>query len=589
MTSRFINDLVLSTMSWQAFERLIHRLLITRGYQHVRLVGGSGDGGADLVGTYRGKRWLIQVKKWARPVGAATIEETINACRTYKADIPAVAAGSGFEVGALELANRLRTSGIPIQLWAGPELVRLVDLVPAGVPVVAPDAQFRLRPYQEDAVRLVMEAMAKPSSRSGLVVLATGLGKTAVVGEVVRRNTELKPGFRTLVLVHRNEIVYQLERALWPFLRPEQVTVVWNGIERPPADVLRSADIVCACVDSLASMVKSGGQIPDFDAVVVDECHHLGTATYDMVLGHMGAGKSGGPFLLGATATPWRPDGSYLLKYFPHPLISIDLVTGLQQGYLANVDYRMFTDNVDWERLRQLKGERFSPKAINRTLFIEEWDDAVVERIQEAWREIDQPRGIVFCGTIGHARKMSDRVNALGFTRAAAIHSGGSGVPPLEPYERSRLLWEFAENKIGLLCAVDILNEGVDLPDVNLVIFQRVTHSRRIFVQQLGRGLRLAPGKKKVIVLDFVSDVRRFAAGLELQGSLSQAGPRPGKPVNLRLQSTVTFMRRNQMDQDGASFLREWLGDLGEVEEAGEDVSVLRYPRLDQLPSDRRP
>ena len=587
MTSRFINDLVLSTMSWQAFERLIHRLLISRGYQHVRLVGGSGDGGGDLVGTYRGKRWLIQVKKWARSVGPATIEETVNACRTYGADVPAIAVRAGFEPGALELAARLRTRGIPIQLWAAPELVQLVGLVPAGVPSASPDSQFRLRPYQEDAVRLVMETMARPDGCSGLVVLATGLGKTAVLGEVIRRCTELKPRFRTLVLVHRNEIVYQLERALWPFLQPEQVTVVWNGIEGPPSDMMESADVVCACVDSVASAVKSGERLPEFDMVVVDECHHLGTITYDRALGQMGAGKPGGPFLLGATATPWRPDGSYLLNYFPHPLISLDLVAGMQQGYLANVDYRMFTDNVDWERLRQLKGNRFSPKAINRSLFIEEWDDAVVDRLQDAWKELERPRSIVFCGTIEHARKMADRVNALGFTRAAAIYSGAPGVPALEPYERSRLLWEFAENRIGVLCAVDILNEGVDLPDVNLVVFQRVTHSRRIFVQQLGRGLRLAHGKDKVIVLDFVSDVRRFAAGLELQGSLAAGGPRPGRPVNLRLQSAVTFMRRNRPDQDGASFLREWLGDLQEVEEAGEDMSILCYPRLDHLPGER--
>jgi superfamily II DNA or RNA helicase len=73
------------------------------------------------------------------------------------------------------------------------------------------------------------------------------------------------------------------------------------------------------------------------------------------------------------------------------------------------------------------------------------------------------------------------------------------------------LLWEFSDGQIGILCAVDVLNEGVDVPDVNLVVFQRVTHSRRIFVQQLGRGLRLADGKDKVVVLDFVNDIRRFA------------------------------------------------------------------------------
>jgi superfamily II DNA/RNA helicase len=150
------------------------------------------------------------------------------------------------------------------------------------------------------------------------------------------------------------------------------------------------------------------------------------------------------------------------------------------------------------------------------------------------------------------------------------------------------LLWDFADGRIGILCAVDVLNEGVDVPDVNLVVFQRVTHSRRIFVQQLGRGLRLAPGKTRVIVLDFVSDVRRFAAGLELQRALDEGGPAPGSPVTVNLPSKVTFHRANTDDLDGASFLREWLGELGEVEEAGEDVSVMRFPPVELLPASGR-
>src|SRR3954465_1592567 len=102
----------------------------------------------------------------------------------------------------------------------------------------------------------------------------------------------------------------------------------------------------------------------------------------------------------------------------------------------------------------------------------------------------------------------------------------------MAPHERNLVLSKFEEGEIQAMCAVDIFNEGVDVPDVNIIVFQRVTHSRRIFIQQLGRGLRLADDKTKVIVLDFVSDIRRFAAGLELKDQLSanvpgnQWGPR---------------------------------------------------------------
>ncbi len=314
-----------------------------------------------------------------------------------------------------------------------------------------------------------------------------------------------------------------------------------------------------------------------FDLVIVDECHHLGTSDYDRVLDGVSAGV-GGAFLVGMTATPWRPDGTALAKWFDHPVVDIDLVRGLKEGFLANVDYRMYTDNIRWDAIDELDGSSFTPRGVNRTLFIDEWDDAVVERLREAWREQAEPKAIVFCGTIDHARQMTARVNALGFTRAAAIHSGAASpkLKSLDPVTRNSMLWDFADGRIGVLCAVDILNEGVDVPDVNIVVFQRVTHSRRIFIQQLGRGLRISPSKKRVIVLDFVSDIRRVAAGLDLQASLEKDSREAG--ARIKLGSRVSFRRQNDEDQGGARFLREWLGDLREVEESGEDVHILRYP-----------
>jgi len=108
-----------------------------------------------------------------------------------------------------------------------------------------------------------------------------------------------------------------------------------------------------------------------------------------------------------------------------------------------------------------------------------------------------------------------------------------------------------------------------------------VTHSRRIFTQQLGRGLRLADGKDKVIVLDFVTDVRRFAAGLQLERDLSGASRGSASPKTVTLNSKVTFVRENESDERGHDFLREWLKDLDAIEAAGEDVSVLAFPPID--------
>lgn len=576
MTQRIVTDSILADISWQGFERLVERLLVARGYESIQRVGASGDGGADVLATSQGRRWLFQIKRWRNRVGPNAATETLAACRRYDADVPVLVSLNGFEASVHSLRGQLVASGIPLQLWDRRVLLKQATLIPAEPLAERSSSRYELRPYQELAVDQVMNEFMV-GSRSALVVLATGLGKTIIAASFYRRYMKLREGSKVLVLAHRNELVYQLERAFWPMLPATLTTGIWNGHERPGAEVVEELDIVFACVDSVASALNAGRALPDFDLVIVDECHHLGGNAYNTVLSDLSAGN-GGAFLVGMTATPWRPDGKALHQWFDHPVVDIDIVRGLREGYLANVDYRMYTDNIRWEALVDgfdSPTTGLSPRGINRTLFIDEWDDAVVERLSEVWREQPDPRGIVFCGTIDHAEQMAARINALGFTRANVISSTSSGGKVLDIPTRSRILWDFADGRTGILCAVDILNEGVDVPDVNIVVFQRVTHSRRIFVQQLGRGLRLAPGKDRVIVLDFVSDIRRFAVGLDLQGQLES---RDSLNPRVRLGSKVTFMRAQSPDQPTADFLREWLGDLAAVQDAEDDAQILRYP-----------
>ncbi|MGW2147395.1 DEAD/DEAH box helicase family protein [Nonomuraea bangladeshensis] len=576
MTQRIITDRYLDDTGWQAFERIVERLLLGLGYQSVQRVGASGDGGADVIGSFHDRRWLFQMKRWTRPVGHAAVAETIAACHRYEADIPVLVSLNGFEPAVRAQQRELVAQGIPLQLWDRRMLKRRAEKIPMESVAARFADRYELRAYQAQAVDRITSELLN-GSRSALVVLATGLGKTLVASEFHRRFSALRPSARTLVLAHRNELVYQLERSFWPMLPASAATGVWNGHERPHPGTLADLDVVFACVDSVATAVGAGRELPDFGLVIVDECHHLGTRAYDTVLSELSAGD-GGAFLVGMTATPWRPDGTDLGRWFDFPIVDIDLVRGLREGYLSNVDYRMFTDNINWDALAHGLASRLpalSPRGINRTLFIEEWDDAVVERLAEAWCEQANPRGIIFCGTIDHAERMAARINALGFTRADVIASRRSDGKIMDVAARSRTLWDFADGRTGILCAVDILNEGVDVPDVNIVVFQRVTHSRRIFVQQLGRGLRLAPGKDRVIVLDFVSDIRRFAAGLELQDKLDK--PDLGSP-RIKLGNKVSFLRASGEDTQGAQFLREWLGDLDAVQDAGEDSHILRYP-----------
>ena len=564
---------IMNNMTWQAFERNLCRLLTYEGYDNVRLVGQTGDHGADVTGNKAGKKWLFQAKHWKKPVGLDVAQETINAVYEYKADIPVIVSSNGFDAAVKSYQSTLLARKIPLQLWDSNTLVSRTKRLP--------DKTYNTkepRDYQSPAIDEIVNAYFAGDGNRALVVMATGLGKTFVAAESVRRIRANNP-CKVLVCAHTNDLVYQLEKAFWPFLKPSEKTLIWNSYERPTAEMLDGADMTFACVDSVSGWIEAGKELPDYGILLVDECHHVGSSMYDRVFDALSAGKPGGSFALGLTATPWRPDETDLTQYFGEPRVTIDMVTGLNKGFLANVDYRMYTDNINWDALQNVQGHSFSPKQINRTLFINQWDDSVVYTLRDAWSEHPNPRAIVFCGTIEHALIMRDKINTLGFCKAEAIYSGNAGneYEPLSQYKRNRILSDFSDGTVNVVCVVDIFNEGIDVPDVNILVFQRVTHSRRIFIQQLGRGLRISEGKDKVIVLDFVSDIRRFAAGIALKDAVT---PHDTQPVRIDIPNKVTFMKVGGEDPESESFLRQWLDDVAAIEDSDEDASVLRFPPL---------
>ena len=485
--------------------------------------------------------------------------------RDYKAAIPVIAASNGFDAEVKKQQPILQSHQIPLQLWDANILLNKASKLDCKLIV----NKKKPREYQENAIASIVQSFFDTTENRVLIVLATGLGKTFVAAESFRR-ISVQRSIRTLVLAHTNSLVYQLEKSFWPFLTPEQSTFIWNGYEHP--DLSKGYDFVFACIDTVYEALQKGISY-DFDAIIIDECHHAGSPTYRKLIDYYDAGHTG-PFLLGLTATPWRPDENDIMDIFGNPRISIDMVYGMKHGFLANVDYRMYTDNINWEALKSYDGKLFSPKHINRTLFINQWDDAVVVELQNAWKEQSEPRAIVFCGTIEHAINMRDRINALGFCNAAAIFTGTKDSVEDQPfYERNRIMCDFSEGLVNVICTVDVFNEGIDVPDVNIIVFQRVTHSRRIFIQQLGRGLRISDTKDKVIVLDFVSDIRRFAAGIDLKDKLYEKNAK-----RVDIPNKVTFRKVGGEDSKTELFLREWLDDVASIENASEDASILKFP-----------
>jgi superfamily II DNA or RNA helicase len=243
------------------------------------------------------------------------------------------------------------------------------------------------------------------------------------------------------------------------------------------------------------------------------------------------------------------------------------IAEGMARGFLAEVDYRLFLDEIDWSVVTEVSQKGLTIKDLNHRLFLPQRDDAIVDRIRDAWQKLPAPRGIVFCRTIDHAEEFAQLLRSSGWRRAACLNTRQSR------RDRDLLMSEFRDGRIPVVTAVDIFNEGVDVPDVNILCFLRVTHSRRIFVQQLGRGLRLAHGKDRVYVLDFVSDIRRIAATMELQRALDRVLDDEVERVSLP-QPFVSFSEPRI-----GTLMDEWIEDAASLEDASEEVR-LQFPEV---------
>jgi len=318
----------------------------------------------------------------------------------------------------------------------------------------------------------------------------------------------------------------------------------------------------------MANVIKDRPEDWSFETVIVDECHHAAAPSYAAVIEELNPS-----LLVGLTATPWRMDERRLRELFGDPIFSKSIIEAMNQGWLSEVDYRLLIDNIPWGDVPRMTGRSFSVSQLNSLFFVPQLEEAIVEKMAIHWDEVRSPRALVFCKTIDSAERMGRLINQAGFARAEVITSRRE--PGERRIDREIKLMRFQDGDIDVLCGVDVFNEGIDVPDVNLLVFLRVTHSRRIFVQQLGRGLRWRHGKV-VRVLDFVSDIRRIAALLRLERDHESF--RPLRPVEVHLPQTIVHFSNDRE----ASFFREWLKDVAELEDASE-TSVLAFPPTSQL------
>ena len=527
--SAFLDERRLLNGPWKAFERDVARLLIVNGFSDVRVVGGSGDRGADVLGVKKGKLWVWQTKHTTSSSPPKTaVSEVVEAARYYEADRMVVATSRPPGRGLLEEKARFERQGLKIELAPPGELLKRMRSSPEYAP-----SRHILRDYQESASSRFREALV--DTGRGQVVLATGLGKTVVMAEVVADlyRDGLITENRALVLAHTRELVDQLHKAFWYQLPSWVPTHQFSEGERP----VYWDGITFATIQSIVSQLD---ELPSFGLMLVDEAHHVGADMFRRAIDVLNP-----PMIGGVTATPWRGDSFDIDEILGQPLVKIGIAEGLQQGFLSEVDYRLLADNLDWNFVQEASTHKYSLSHLNRKLIIPTRDEQAARLIKQAFESEGRRAAILFSPTITHAKSVAAMLRRYGI-KTEPIYGD------MPPRERDKLMSQFRAGHLDVLTSVDLFNEGVDVPDVDLIVFMRATHSRRIFVQQLGRGLRVSPGKKNVIVQDFVTDIRRIAEVIELDKA-ARGGPLERLGLGSRI---VQFS-----DASAGSFLQEWMLD----------------------------
>ena len=322
-----------------------------------------------------------------------------------------------------------------------------------------------------------------------LIHMATGLGKTTVIAADVKRYIFENPGTRVLFLCHQNDILQQARTTFEQIIGNDSTFGEFTGESQDYHEV--------TCLFASFQAMRNWREAfltDEFQYIVVDEGHHGKAPTYEPTLVYFKPN-----FMVAMTATPDRHDTKDIREIFGDEIFKLPLEEAIADGLLSPVDYSVVTDDVDRKQLLRLKNSRASVRQIDRTIFIPKRDEEVARIIHEKSDELGEAKRIIFCKSIEQAEEFAQY-----FENAVPLHS------KLPGWEQNKYLQMFRDGGVSTLLAVDMLNEGLDIPDANQIVFLRSTQSKTIFFQQLGRGLRKIPGKEKVQVLDFVANCDRL-------------------------------------------------------------------------------
>ena len=343
---------------------------------------------------------------------------------------------------------------------------------------------MELRDYQQECVDAVLAAW-ESGRRRALIAMPTGTGKTVVFSHIIKRRLKLG---RALVLVHRDELVQQSVEKLNAIVPEASVGVI--KAERDE----HNADVVVASIQTLGRQDRLN-RIPrnHFSTIIVDEAHHSRAETYMRTLEYFLAFDPNGPYTLGCTATPERHDKLALGKVFQDIVYHASIPAMIRRGYLCDVRGLRVVAKVDLSKVR-VRGGDYVESELEQALVAANGVEAICRALLEFAAD---RKSIIFVPGVRMAHQVAAALLEAGVA-AAAI----DGSMPLS--ERREILAKLRGGELQAIANCMVLTEGFDEPSVDCIFVARPTRSRTLYVQMVGRGLRLAEGKQDCLVLDLV-------------------------------------------------------------------------------------
>lgn len=359
---------------------------------------------------------------------------------------------------------------------------------------INPATYFDIKPFpfQEEILEKLEAERIVHNRFRNLIVAATGTGKTVISAFDFKNFIKKNSNAKLLYVAHRKEILQQAQATFQGVLRDNNFGELWvEGIEP------EKYDCVFASVQTLNNRIdKLNLSNTFYDFIIVDEVHHIAASSYRPILNYFNP-----KILLGLTATPERMDGEDILKDFSDTIAAeIRLPEALNRKLLCPFQYFGITDSIDLSKVSWKNG-RYLPSEL--TKIYTQNDNRVggiISNLNKYLKDINDVRALCFCVTQEHAQFMAEKFLLAGLKANYLVSN--------RKRFREELRKDLKSKEINYLFVVDIFNEGIDIPEIDTVLFLRPTESLTVFLQQLGRGLRLVDGKECLTVLDFVGNSR---------------------------------------------------------------------------------